>query len=214
MDLEFDPDYIMQDAWAASYNAANKILNATILMCYFHVMYNIKKYKHLIPVSKFDKLLEDVRLIHWSKNENDYQNNIEKFRQKYQKKYELMYNYINNQWLSEPFNKWQIFRNNPGFANTNSNIESFNAAIKRDFTTRRRLSIPAALAKFREIVDYYSTTDTHFELIPECEKIVKEFSENITKKHFIKRGLKWFIVGKTLGILLIQLNVLVLVNTL
>ena len=43
MDLEFDPDYIMQDAWAASYNAANKILNATILMCYFHVMYNIKK---------------------------------------------------------------------------------------------------------------------------------------------------------------------------
>ena len=34
-----------------------------------------------------------------------------------------------------------IFRNNAGFANTNSNIESFNATIKRDFTGRRRMSI-------------------------------------------------------------------------
>jgi hypothetical protein len=29
--------------------------------------------------------------------------------------------------------KWQMFHNPPGWSNTNSNIESFNATIKRDF---------------------------------------------------------------------------------
>lgn len=42
LDIEFEPEYIMQDACDASYNAAKAVkLPATILMCYFHVMYNI-----------------------------------------------------------------------------------------------------------------------------------------------------------------------------
>ena len=43
LDLNFDPDFIMQDAAEASANSAIKFFpNVTILMCYFHVMQNVK----------------------------------------------------------------------------------------------------------------------------------------------------------------------------
>jgi hypothetical protein len=34
--------------------------------------------------------------------------------------------------------RWQMFHNLPGWSNTNSNIKSFNATIKRDFSLRKR----------------------------------------------------------------------------
>ena len=44
MGIEFDPEFIMQDACGASFNAARAVgLNGTILMCYFYVVKNIKK---------------------------------------------------------------------------------------------------------------------------------------------------------------------------
>ena len=43
LNIQSDPRFIMQDAYNASYNAARKAgLNSEILMCYFHVIYNIK----------------------------------------------------------------------------------------------------------------------------------------------------------------------------
>ena len=40
--LDLDPEYIMQDAFDASYNAAKKYFpNAIILMCFFHVKQNV-----------------------------------------------------------------------------------------------------------------------------------------------------------------------------
>lgn len=44
---------------------------------------------------------------------------------------------LNEQWFKSVFKSV--------FANTNSNIESFNATIKRDFTGRSRMSILKAL---------------------------------------------------------------------
>jgi len=42
LDLDLDPEYIMQDACDASYNAARQFFpNATILMCWFHVQQNV-----------------------------------------------------------------------------------------------------------------------------------------------------------------------------
>ena len=41
--LHFDPEYIMQDAALASANSANKYFpNTLFLMCYFHVMQNVR----------------------------------------------------------------------------------------------------------------------------------------------------------------------------
>ena len=99
-----------------------------------------------------------------------------------------MYSYIQKQWFEGTFNKWQIFRNSPGFANTNSYIESFNAAIKRDFTIRRRLGIIGSLEKFESIISFYSNNYNVFQLVPafnpKIQKLTK--SENLTKKNFKK----------------------------
>jgi hypothetical protein len=50
LDLYFNPEFIMQDASSASYLSAIKYFpNAIILMCYFHVLYNVGiKLKNLI----------------------------------------------------------------------------------------------------------------------------------------------------------------------
>lgn len=50
LDIMFDPEYIVQDACLASYNAACRIFRGVVvLMCYFHVILNCKKNKLDIP---------------------------------------------------------------------------------------------------------------------------------------------------------------------
>ena len=42
LDINFEPEYIMQDACSASYASARKYFpNAVVLMCFFHVMQNV-----------------------------------------------------------------------------------------------------------------------------------------------------------------------------
>ena len=49
LDLEYNPEFIMQDAWRASFNADKFFFpDFEILMCYFHVVDNIRKHKNLI----------------------------------------------------------------------------------------------------------------------------------------------------------------------
>ena len=60
--------------------------------------------------------------------------------------------YIRVQW----YNKWMIHYNPLGWANTNSNIESFNATINRDFFQRERLSVFGVVLTIEEMIIYYS----------------------------------------------------------
>ena len=57
--------------------------------------------------------------------------------------------------MTGKFKKWKIFHNPPGWSNTNSNIKSFNAVIKRDFTLRRRYSVYASVEMMEDIILYY-----------------------------------------------------------
>lgn len=51
LDINFEPEFIVQDAWLASYNAAKEVFpTVNILMCYFHVVLNCKKNKLDIPL--------------------------------------------------------------------------------------------------------------------------------------------------------------------
>jgi hypothetical protein len=45
---------------------------------------------------------------------------------------------LREQWINSRFNCWQIYHSPPGYANTNSNIESFNRQIKA-FTQKKKL---------------------------------------------------------------------------
>ena len=46
LDLEFDPSWTMQDAQLSCKQAVEEVCeNTTVLMCFFHVMANVKKFK-------------------------------------------------------------------------------------------------------------------------------------------------------------------------
>jgi hypothetical protein len=61
------------------------------------------------------------------------------------------------QWVNGRFNKWRIFDSPPGFAKTNNPLESFNAAIKREYSYRERLSLIDCLEALQKLVKTYST---------------------------------------------------------
>jgi len=80
------------------------------------------------------------------------------------------------QWLTGSFSNWQIFCNDP-HANTNSNIESFNATFKRDYTKFFKCTKLTAVKKlFSCIVDYSNRADTMntFWESPQFDKDIKE----------------------------------------
>jgi hypothetical protein len=87
-----------------------------------------------------------------------------------------------------------IYYNEPGYANTNSNIESFNATIKRDFFKRKRFSVYGAILKLEEIIKYYSKADIEFHTLP---KFVDKLNKNSllkTKKDFFRKDKYTFLI--------------------
>jgi len=140
MGLHLSPDYLMMDSSDATYNAAEQVFpDATLLMCYFHMKMNIRK--NCPPMLKSDdemtKLDEIIFKIHMSKSSEEYKERVEEFKKIYKKKiYKNVYDYVTKQWIDSRFNNWLIFHSPPGYANTNSNIESFNRQIK-GFTEKK-----------------------------------------------------------------------------
>ena len=129
-------------------------------------MTNIKKrYAAKIGKKAWNKLHNHIEQIHLSRSVAEKNKRIK---------------YVLKQWLDGDFNKWQIYHNEPGYANTNSNIESFNAAIKRDFFKRRRMTVIGAVYKLEEIIKYYSIDDRAFHADPKYVEKLNDFS--LTKK--------------------------------
>jgi hypothetical protein len=78
MSLEYNPQYMMQDACRASFNAVEKCFpDAIILMCYFHVVENIRKHKHLIDSDQYEELKSDIAAIHMAISQSEYLEMIE-----------------------------------------------------------------------------------------------------------------------------------------
>jgi hypothetical protein len=134
----------------------------------------------------YQQLKQDLYEIHMSIDEEEYEEMKLEFKKFYSKKFPDMYEYINAQWFSSDFNKWQIFRNNPGFANTNSNIESFNNVIKRDFTGRRKLSVKVALDKINDMIEYYSTNYLEFQFKPAFDRKMLSNAKKLSDSNFKK----------------------------
>ena len=184
--LAFNPRFFMQDTCDASYNATKKCFpNVEILMCYFHVCENIRKHKNLLPADLYEEMMTNIGVIHMSKNEKELNENIRLFKNDY-KDYPEFVNYVNAQWFTGRYNKWQIFRNDPGMANTNSNIESYNATVKRDYTLRKRLSVITLLDKFKTIVIVESGSTIDFSYLPAFKPKLKEKLNLISEFKFCK----------------------------
>ncbi len=108
---------------------------------------------------------------------------LEEFKNKWSKSNPKMYEYVNTQWLNGVFSNWQIFLNDPGYANTNSNLESFNSSFKRDYTI-----ITACNKIFECIVEYSTSAENVFHFVPRFDKSVKERALVVDPKCFIRTG--------------------------
>ena len=188
----------MQDACNACYNAASKLFpKAKVLMCYYHVMANIKKHKNKLTnedddkkyKAKYKDFMNDIMQIHYSTTEKEYKERLANFKNEWRDREPEMFKYVNEQWLQGFFNNWKIFRNDPGYANTNSNIESFNASFKRDYTKHFKCSIITICNKIFEcIVEYSTSPENVFYSSPRFDPEVKEEAKLVDPKCFIKVG--------------------------
>ena len=95
-----------------------------------------------------------------------------------------MYKYIKKEWIDSNYCNWQIFRNKSGFANTNSNLESFNNTVKRIFTKRQTFYISGAISKIAEVILYYSANKHPFKDYPKHHPKVVEQAKKLTKDNF------------------------------
>jgi hypothetical protein len=188
MELQWQPSYVMQDAQQSTYNAIKRLFpDIEVLMCYYHVTENIrKKCKPYISNREdvYDELKAAVHEMYMSSSEEEYEQLKKEFKDTF-KRYKDLLAYMDAQWFDGPFCKWQIFRTPPGYATTNSNIESFNATVKRDFTNRKRQSIMNAINIVEEIITYYSTHYQTFSVSPRYNYKLKTQALKVDKSKFI-----------------------------
>jgi hypothetical protein len=134
--------------------------------------------------SEYDELQVDLKQIHMSKSLDDFKENKKKFKKKYEKAHKDVFEYC-SKWFDGEWSNWQIFRNKPGQANTNSNIESFNNVIKIDLS-RKKLPMKAAINSIFEQVVYYSTEYADFAKVPGFNLKTKELADTLKEKNFKK----------------------------
>ena len=135
MNLDFSPEHLMINASDATYNAVLKLFPGfIILMCYFHVMQNVVKNCRSMFVLEdyFEKFKLKLYYLQMPKTEFEHEERVNKFKEAYKHKItRKAFDYMMTQWIGNAiFNKCQIYHSPPGYANTNSNIESFNRQIK------------------------------------------------------------------------------------
>jgi len=108
--------------------------------------------------------------IHISTSEKEFKKNKSKFNKTYSKTEPSMYEYCAS-WFEGIWSNWMIYCSKPGLANTNSNIESFNNVLKRDYFERRKVPMRTAINKLFECITYYSTEYSEFKTIPGVKSI-------------------------------------------
>ena len=146
----------------------------------------------------FEKLQLDILKLHLSKNETEYDKRLEDFK-KFWKSSKACYKYIREQWINSRFNCWQIYHSPPGYANTNSNIESFNRQIKA-FTQKKKLSVFGMVDKCKEMVYYFSKEqDRKFNVYPKYDDSLNKKAQNVDKSLYTKYGSNKAICLHSLG---------------
>ena len=152
LSIAFDyPEFLVIDACAAEYNAANiKKIEA-----------NIKKIEHkrLIPPEHYEEVLDDIRKLHYS-FEIEYESNKKLILDKWRSwnGMDEFREYFVKIWLTGNNTKWQIFHTPPGFASTANPCESFNGKLKELFTGRERLSVQVFIQiALDQLAPFYST---------------------------------------------------------
>lgn len=156
--LPFDPQFIVTDACHAMANAIKSHFPlCTILMCYFHVKYNVRKHRALIPAAHYRSVQNDIKKLHMCTDEGSYKLLLRSVLAKWNTMQMPQFvEYFRKQWIFGKFRNWQIFLTPPGYAHTNSPIESHNRTIKDHFTVRTVFHLIPAIESCLNLVSYES----------------------------------------------------------
>lgn len=129
---------MVSDAAHATANAVHAILpDTTLLMCYFHVKYNIRKHlKGTVNTDKYMSVMSDISALYDCLTKDEYDKLLLQTTRKWAKDDSLsdFRAYFSKEWTKSTFARWQIFWTEAGMAHTNSPIESYNRQIKYCFT--------------------------------------------------------------------------------
>jgi hypothetical protein len=119
VDLEINSDieYRVQDACTACHNAVSTIFpSAVIIMCWFHVMFNIKTNRFLILEQLNESVVDNIQDMHCAQNEVEFRSLKTKILKNWRKN--LLINefagYFEEQWLHGLFVNWQLFKTPAG----------------------------------------------------------------------------------------------------
>ena len=129
--FEFKPRFLAIDAWKATATAiANRLPTTVLLMCYFHVKYNIRKrLKNKVKVSDalYNEIMNDVTALHECQSQAKFQELLETTLAKWSAVPSLNANvelepdtddpatdgksfvdYFTSQWIESQFHRWQL----------------------------------------------------------------------------------------------------------
>ena len=104
----FDPEYIVSDASKSMANAINKhYKRCRILMCWFHVRYNLRKRK--ASMGKYYRaVMKQVEILHQCRNQVQFNVHLKKFEKVTEKTLPGFHNYFKKQWVDSKFSNWVV----------------------------------------------------------------------------------------------------------
>lgn len=148
--------HVAGDADDAQFNGFDEIVtrncpSATYLMCFFHVMQNVKKRVRTMSDQERRLVYKHAYRIHHSRDEVSAATAVAAAIEAWQVNTQLkeFSVYFQREWINSRFDRWLCFESATGLAKTDNPLEHFNKAFKRDYTQRQVLPINGLMEKVK-----------------------------------------------------------------
>jgi MULE transposase domain len=157
---------VMSDADDASFNAFDTMFadrnlpRPQHLMCFFHVMMNVKKHSTRLTKSERRMIKNAVYDMHFSRSDGEFQAHAQHGIETWRSGNEMIARfatYFEKEWITSRFNKWSCHHSPSGTAKTNNPVEQFNRVIKRDYSLGTLLPVSTLFEKLLLVVRTKST---------------------------------------------------------
>lgn len=161
-------------------------------MCWYHLVYNVKKHESFIALSQAlkDMVLIDLTRLHYCL-EYEYETYKAIVLKKWSSypEMEAFVTYVVPQWFEGTFSNWQIFKSPPGFAATNNPMESFNKIIKAQFTDYNEQPLLGfILIIIQHLIPFYSSNDKTFMFYRIPHKITVAIAKRLDVLKYTMKG--------------------------
>jgi hypothetical protein len=148
-----NPKYLLADGARAITNGFEAAFgnDYTRLMCYFHVLYNLKKHK-----AAFQATYNDLKAMHLCINLEEFHFLSKLFISKWNHVYPEFVQCIKNSWVYSVLKNWFVGAGQLGIPCTNNSLEATNLQIKNKFMKRIRKPIAEFLPILSQMLESWS----------------------------------------------------------